>query len=65
MAHSHERQESQAAFKGYRHQLDEKAAKLEQEHKQKVSDMRTEVMELKKGFDTRCQEFKKQLEEFK
>ena len=27
--------------------------------------MRTEVMDLKKGFDLRCQEFKKQIEEFK
>lgn len=27
--------------------------------------MKTEVTEIKKGFDSRCQEFKRQLEEFK
>jgi hypothetical protein len=27
--------------------------------------MKVEVQDLKKGFDSRCQEFKKQLEEFK
>jgi hypothetical protein len=27
--------------------------------------MRTEVMDVKKGFDLRCQEFKKQIDEFK
>lgn len=63
--HNSERLESQAAFKGYRHTIDEKANALEQTHKQKTEAMRIEVMDLKKGFDNRCQEFKKQLEEFK
>ena len=38
---------------------------MEETHKTKIADMRTEVMDLKKGFDLRCQEFKKQLDEFK
>jgi hypothetical protein len=32
---------------------------MEEIHRNKIADMRTEVMDLKKGFDLRCQEFKK------
>jgi hypothetical protein len=45
--------------------MEEKAKQLEDSHRQKNEAMRLEVMDLKKGFDMRCQEFKKQIEEFK
>jgi len=45
--------------------MEEKAKYLEDSHRQKTEAMRLEVMDLKKGFDMRCQEFKKQIEEFK
>lgn len=38
---------------------------MEQDHRNKVAEMKTEVADLKKGFDNRVLEFKKQVEEFK
>jgi len=38
---------------------------LEQSHASKVQEMRVEVMDLKKGFENRCAEFKKQIQDFK
>ena len=38
---------------------------LERDHKQKVSDLKTEVMDIKAGFDQRVQEFKKQIDDFR
>lgn len=38
---------------------------MEQEHSRKVKEMQTELLEIKAGFDRRCTEFKKQIEEFK
>jgi hypothetical protein len=32
---------------------------MEEIHKKKLDEMKLDVMELKKGFDNRCQEFKK------
>ena len=58
-AHLQERTDSQQAFKGYRAQVETKERQLEDAHKIKVDAMRTEVMDIKKGFDNRCQEFKK------
>jgi hypothetical protein len=53
-AHLQERQESQAAFKGYRGQIEQKEKQLAEAHSAKVEQMRVEVLDLKKGFDTRC-----------
>jgi hypothetical protein len=38
---------------------------MELEHSRKVKEMQTELLEIKSGFDRRCTEFKKQIEEFK
>ena len=38
---------------------------MEQSHASKVQEMRVEVMDLKKGFENRCAEFKKQIQDFK
>ncbi len=43
--------------------MDKKAKQLKDSHRQKTEAMRLEVMDLKKGFDLRCPEFKKQIEE--
>lgn len=45
--------------------INDKEEALERDHNEKVQDMRTQVMDIKKGFENRCAEFKKQLEEFK
>jgi Family with sequence similarity 184, A and B len=38
---------------------------VEADHAKKINDMKTQVMDLKAGFDTRVQEFKKQLDDFR
>jgi len=39
--------------------IEEKEKKVEAEHQSKLAEMRSQFGDLKKGFDTRCQEFKK------
>jgi len=39
--------------------IDEKEKKVEGDHQTKLSEMRSQFADLKKGFDNRCQEFKK------
>lgn len=63
--HLKEKSESQDAFKSYKAQIEQKEKQIEETHRKKLDDMKLEVMDLKKGFDNRCQEFKKQIEEFK
>ena len=63
--HLKEKSESQDAFKSYKSQIEQKEKQMEETHRKKLDDMKLEVMDLKKGFDNRCQEFKKQIEEFK
>jgi len=57
--HIDERTRSQAAFQGYQRMIDEKEKKVEGDHQTKLSEMRSQFADLKKGFDNRCQEFKK------
>lgn len=38
---------------------------MDKEHQEKVNSMKLEVMELKKAFDNRIAEFKKQIEQYK
>ena len=57
--HIKEKEESQRQFEQYKNALQLKEADLERQHKQKVADMKTEVMDIKAGFDNRVQEFKK------
>jgi len=51
--HVAEREASQKQFQDYKVQLLTKEQALEQEHKSRVSEMKTEVADLKKGFDNR------------
>jgi len=43
----------------------EKEARLEKEYRAKAEDMKINMVEIKKKFEVRCEEFKKQLLEFK
>ena len=43
----------------------EKEAHLEKEYRDKTLDMKENLQEIKKRFDSRCEDFKKQLAEFK
>ena len=43
----------------------EKEARLEKEYRSKAEDMKINMVEIKKKFEVRCEEFKKQLLEFK
>lgn len=43
----------------------EKEARLERDYKEKGEEMKRNLQEVKQKFDLRCEEFKKQLLEFK
>jgi hypothetical protein len=49
-----EKNESTELFKQYKNQIEQKEKMMEETHRNKIADMRTEVMDLKKGFDLRC-----------
>lgn len=43
----------------------EKEKRVEEEHNRKIADLRTQVMDIKAGFDNRITEFKKQIDDFR
>lgn len=45
--------------------MQEKEAHLEREYKEKALDMKDNLVSIKKKFEERCEEFKKQMLEFK
>ena len=51
--HIEEREASQAQFSEYKQALKSKEQKLQDDHQARVADMKTQVMDLKKGFDNR------------
>lgn len=57
--HLEERKQSQGAFSGYQQMINDKEEQLERDHQEKVQEMRTQVADIKKGFENRCAEFKK------
>jgi hypothetical protein len=63
--HIEEREASQEDFKNYKVMLIKKEQELEEKHKAKVNEMKTEVMDIRKGFEERVKEFKKQIEDFR
>ena len=63
--HVKERQDSQKEYEVYKQGMLEKEARLEKDYRQKSEDMKINMQEIKKKFETRCEEFKKQLAEFK
>ena len=62
--HVEEKKESLEQFQEYKKRLLTKEQALEASHKSAVGDFKSQVEELKSGFDRRVQEYKKQLTEF-
>lgn len=63
--HLKERKESQKDFEVFKQAYAEKEAHLEKQYREKNSEMKANLLEIKSKFDQRCEEFKKQLEAFK
>jgi len=59
-----ERKDSQRDWEVYKQTMAEKEAHLEKEYKEKTIDMKDNLQEIKKRFDSRCEDFKKQMAEF-
>ena len=62
--HVEEKKESLEQFLEYKKRLTAKEQSLDKDHQAKVADFRSQVEELKSGFDRRVQEYKKQLADF-
>lgn len=63
--HTSERKETQRQFEDYKSKVKEKEVAVEKEYQAKVADMRLEVADAKKRFEARCEEFKRQVEDFR
>lgn len=63
--HIAEKEASQVEFRAYKASILEREKKVEEEHNRKVADLRTQVMDIKAGFDNRVNEFKKQIDDFR
>lgn len=63
--HIAEKEASQVEFRAYKTAILEREKKVEEEHNRKVADLRTQVMDIKAGFDNRVAEFKKQIDDFR
>lgn len=63
--HIAEKEASQIEFRAYKASILEREKKVEEEHNRKVADLRTQVMDIKAGFDNRVAEFKKQIDDFR
>ena len=57
--HTEEKRESLEQFQEYKKRLLGKEQAIEEQHRAKVSEFRSQVEELKSGFDQRVQEYKK------
>jgi hypothetical protein len=64
-AHLKERKDSQREFEVYKQSMAEKEAHLDKEYREKAQDMKMDLQEIRKRFDARCEEFKKQLNAYK
>jgi len=63
--HTQERKETQKQFEEYKGKIKDRESGVEKEYQMKVSDMRLEVMDAKKRFEQRIEDFKKQLLEYR
>ena len=63
--HLNERKQSQREYEVFKQSMAEKEAHLEKEYKEKAMDMKDNLVAIKKKFDDRCEEFKKQMLEYK
>lgn len=57
--HLKERKESQREFEVYKQAMAEKEAHLDKEYRDKAQDMKHDLLEIKKRFDARCDDYKK------
>jgi phage host-nuclease inhibitor protein Gam len=57
--HIKERRDSQREFEVYKQAMAEKEAHLEKEYRDKTVDMKENLQEIKKRFDSRCEDYKK------
>lgn len=63
--HLGERKTSQREYEVFKQSMAEKEAHLEKEYKEKALDMKDNLVQIKKKFEDRCNEFKKQVAEYK
>lgn len=56
---------SQVEFKAYKQAVLDRERKVDEEHQRKITELKTQVMDIKAGFDNRVIEFKKQLDDFR
>lgn len=63
--HLAEKEASQADFRAYKSAIQEREKNMEADHSKKLIEMKTQVMDIKAGFDARVQEFKKQIDDFR
>ena len=50
---------SQVDFKAYKQAVLDRERKVDEEHQRKITELKTQVMDIKAGFDNRVVEFKK------
>lgn len=63
--HTIEKKESQRQFDDYKLRVREKEQQVEKDYQQKVGGFKLEVLDMKKKFDSRIDEFRKQMDDYK
>jgi hypothetical protein len=63
--HTKEKKDSQQQFDEYKQSVKSKEAQADKDYQQKVGAFKLEVMDLKKKFDGRVDDFRKQMEDYK
>ena len=63
--HTQERKESQRQFDEYKQRVRDKEQQMEKEYQTKVADMKLEVLDAKKKFEARVEEFRRQMDDFR
>jgi len=63
--HIQERKETQKQFEEYKQKVKDRELQVEKEYQAKVTDMRLEVLDAKKRFEQRIEDFKKQIDDYR
>lgn len=63
--HTSERKETQKQFDEFKGKVKDREGNVEKEYQQKVSEMRLEVLDAKKRFEQRIEDFKKQIDDYR
>lgn len=63
--HTQERKETQKQFEEYKTKVKDRESQVEKDYQTKVSEMKLDVMDAKKRFEQRIEEFKKQLDDYR